>query len=124
MIHDYKPLEDYLDVRESTVHGKGLFLISSVEAGKITNVSHVRIAYPKGTELYRTPTGGFINHSREPDVEIFSTPGSHPDVTLFRFRFLRDIVLLEGESLEIFIDYRNSPCCIKDGNKELYFKNN
>lgn len=113
MIHTYKPLEDYLDVLDSSIHGKGLFATKSIKKGTVTRVSHVHIKYKDYSKLFRTPTGGFINHSEDPDVRIISHPGRHPDVTHYKFEFLRDIEV-SSYPVELTINYKHSPCVIRN----------
>ena len=62
----YKPLPDYVEIRNSPIHGVGLFAKTSIEKGKHLGVSHI---YAPGfeTSYIRTPVGGFINHSKEPN---------------------------------------------------------
>ena len=62
----YKPLPDSVEVRKSTIHGYGLFATTTIKRGTHLGVSHI---YAPGfeTSYVRTPVGGFINHSDEPN---------------------------------------------------------
>lgn len=52
-----------ITVRESRIHGKGIFAIESIEANKI--IAPARIAGK------RTPVGRFTNHSSRPNAKMF-----------------------------------------------------
>ena len=69
----YKPLPDFIEIRNSSIHGVGLFAKTSIEKGKHLGVSHI---YAPGfeTSYIRTPVGGFINHSKEPNCHKIESP--------------------------------------------------
>ena len=60
----YKPLPDSLHIGESKIHGQGLIAKENISEGTDLGVSH----YRKNDHLIRTPLGGFINHSEEPNI--------------------------------------------------------
>jgi len=61
----YKPLPDGLTIEKSKVQGLGLFTQFFVKKGTNFGVSHMKM----NGMLIRTPLGGFINHSDEPNCE-------------------------------------------------------
>ena len=61
----YKPLPDGLYVSNSDIAGQGLFTNRKLEVGTELGLSHKMI----DDNLLRTPLGGFINHSEEPNCE-------------------------------------------------------
>ena len=65
----YRPLPDNLFIEESLINGQGLFASNDIPAGTDLGVSHVEIEKDKMSpkELIRTPLGGFINHSDNPN---------------------------------------------------------
>ena len=69
----YKPLPDYVEIRTSPIHGVGLFAKTSIKKGTHLGVSHI---YAPGfeTSYIRTPVGGFINHSEEPNCHKLESP--------------------------------------------------
>ena len=69
----YKPLPDSVVVRESSIHGYGLYATAPIKKGFHLGVSHV---YAPGLEggYLRTPVGGFINHSDEPNCIKIESP--------------------------------------------------
>ena len=60
----YKPLPESLTIKESGVHGLGLFADQKIMAGTNLGMSHLKL----GEKIFRTPLGGFINHSNEPNL--------------------------------------------------------
>jgi len=69
MSSTYRPLPQYLTIGPSKIEGLGLIatdnILSNVEIG-ITHVYDLRFE----DNFVRTPLGGFINHSEEPNCEI------------------------------------------------------
>jgi len=61
----YKPLPEGLRIEKSKIEGYGLVTLSFIKEGTNLGVSHIKIK----NELIRTPLGGFINHSDEPNCE-------------------------------------------------------
>ena len=59
----YNPLPKELTLGESEIHDIGLFATEDLKRGRDLGVSHIQL----GKELYRTPLGGFINHSDKPN---------------------------------------------------------
>ena len=65
----YKPLPDYLAIGSSDIHGAGIMAKDDIPADIEIGISHV---YDPNFqhEYIRTPLGGFINHSDEPNCEL------------------------------------------------------
>ena len=62
-LKQYQPLPSGLTVAESGISGQGLFTTRRLLMGTSLGISHYRI----DGEYIRTPLGGFINHSDEPN---------------------------------------------------------
>ena len=58
----YRPLPDNLELRPSEIHGYGVFALEDIPAGEMLGLSHIQ-----SPELIRTPLGGYINHSMNPN---------------------------------------------------------
>ena len=58
----YRPLPDNLELRPSEIHGYGVFALENIPAGQMLGLSHIQ-----SPELIRTPLGGYINHSMNPN---------------------------------------------------------
>lgn len=63
----YRPLPKSLTISESPIDGLGLFAVEDIPKGTDLGV----IRYKLGEEDWiRTPLGGFINHSGDPNCSI------------------------------------------------------
>lgn len=70
----YKPLPKGLTIKDSSVHGLGLFATQDIVKGVELGITHV---YNDKFEndYIRTPLGGFINHSDNPNAQLLSVGG-------------------------------------------------
>jgi len=59
----YKPLPSSLTIKTSKVSGLGLFAEEDIAQGTNLGMTHLKI----GDTIFRTPLGGFINHSDTPN---------------------------------------------------------
>ena len=90
---NYKPLPDSLTIKESHIQGLGLFATTDIPES-ILGIGWVRQDYfPDG--FIRTPMGGFINHSENPNCEKLE----HEEVGVMWLKAVRDIKA--GEELTI-----------------------
>jgi SET domain-containing protein len=64
-VNKYRPLPEGLTIEDSGVEGQGLFTHKKIDNMTDLGISHIQI----GRELYRTPLGGFINHSDKPNCQ-------------------------------------------------------
>jgi SET domain-containing protein len=60
----YKPLPESLTIQQSGINGLGLFAKEDIGQGTNLGMSHVAV----GSGIIRTPMGGFINHSNDPNT--------------------------------------------------------
>lgn len=61
----YRPLPSSLTIKRSRVDGLGLFAKEDIKQGTLLGVTHIFLY--KNVEWVRTPLGGFINHSNNPN---------------------------------------------------------
>ena len=62
----YKPLPDYITIKESSIDGLGLFATEKIKANSLIGIIHH--ANKRAENGYiRTPLGGFGNHSDDPN---------------------------------------------------------
>ena len=62
----YKPLPDYITIKESSINGLGLFATEKIDAHTLIGITH----HPRKESedgYIRTPLGGFGNHSDDPN---------------------------------------------------------
>jgi SET domain-containing protein len=67
MIHTYKPLPDIVTIKNSDIHGLGIYATKSIDAGCKIGITHY---FTKDFGVLRSELGGFINHSSEPNCFI------------------------------------------------------
>ena len=63
----YKPLPDVVTIKDSGIHGLGLFAKTDIPKGVSLGMIHFQF----NGELMRTPLGAFGNHSDVPTCEKF-----------------------------------------------------
>ena len=59
----YKPLPESVTIKQSGINGLGLFADQDIKQGTNLGMSHIKL----DDKIIRTPLGGFINHSNEPN---------------------------------------------------------
>jgi len=80
----YKPLPNYLTIKQSDIHGLGLFAKEDLPTGLHIGITHVKDdRFEDG--YIRTPLGGFFNHSEQPNVT------AEPQGDYIRLIVIRDI---------------------------------
>ena len=63
---NYKPLLECLTIKESNIEGLGLFATENIPAGRFLGIGWIK-AELAHDGVWRTPLGGFINHSDTPN---------------------------------------------------------
>ena len=82
----YKPLKDFLTIKDSKIEGLGLFASKDIPSGTSLGISHYQLS---NIPLLRTPLGGFYNHSDDPNCEKELMMTSH--CNYFILTAIRDI---------------------------------
>jgi SET domain-containing protein len=59
----YKPLPESLTIKKSGIHDLGLFAEQDLKKSTNLGMTHFKV----GDTIFRTPLGGFINHSNTPN---------------------------------------------------------
>ena len=79
----YRPLPESLTIKTSKVDGLGLFAKKKIKKGEELGITHIKI----GQRLFRTPLGGFINHSDFPNCIKAMTRISNVDDTFVKMDY-------------------------------------
>ena len=87
----YQALPPELHIKDSPIAGQGIFARADIDAMMYLGISHVVV----DETIYRTPLGGFINHSEDPNCIKWEEKG------LYYIKTLRKIH--KGE--ELFLTY-------------------
>ena len=96
----YKPLPDSLTIKSSSINGLGLFAKEFIMRGTHLGMSHLKL----NDKIFRTPLGGFINHSNNPNcIKVVLRCTNEDDLKLkFEYKKWNLIVIedvKEGEEL-------------------------
>ncbi len=94
----YKPLPDEVCIKESPIDGHGIFAAQDIEENKDLGSTHIKV--PMILTYIRTPLGGFINHSDEPNCFLDCTQ-DWDDYLVFNIITKKSIA--KGE--ELLLDY-------------------
>ncbi len=72
----YKPLPDGITIKKSPINGLGLFATETISENTLLGIIHIPIKGEKNG-YFRTPLGGFGNHSDDPNCsKILMDDGS------------------------------------------------
>ena len=94
----YNPLPDEVCIKESPIDGHGIFAAQDIKKGVDLGSTHIKV--PMIITYIRTPLGGFINHSDEPNCFLDCTQ-DWDDYLVFNIITKRSIA--KGE--ELLLDY-------------------
>ena len=106
----YRPLPKSLTIKQSEINGLGLFAQEGIAQGTNLGTTHLEMAMLDNKEaIYRTPLGGFINHSNDANVVKVElrTTGEDPSCVTKKWSLvtLRDIK--KGEELAVRYTFYN-----------------
>ena len=62
----YKPLPDYIVIKDSEIEGQGIFTTRKINANELIGITHHANERAEDGWI-RTPLGGFGNHSDDPN---------------------------------------------------------
>lgn len=65
-------MPSFLTIKQSSIHGLGLFAIEYIDEGTDLGQSH----YLCKDGFIRLPLGGFINHSNDPNLKLVRKKGT------------------------------------------------
>ena len=93
----YKPLPKELRLGFSDIHDIGVFAKESIPKGTNLGMSHMKV---KDT-IFRTPLGGFLNHSDHPNCEKVKLKFKEPDYVFNKWNLVTIQDIKEGEELTL-----------------------
>jgi len=99
---EWRPLPDFLTIKESKIEGLGIFATKEIKEGADLGISHVYDdRFPDG--YIRLPIGAFINHHEMPNSKGIL---SESDQLLGKIKHIRIITIKDIEQgEEITLDY-------------------
>ena len=97
----YKPLPNSLTIHPSTTHHLGIFAKKKIPVGTNFGMTHLQF----GKNLIRTPLGGFLNHSDNPNCEKvklkFVNEDEAPSYKFNKWNLITIKNIKEGEELTL-----------------------
>ena len=84
--NSYRRLPKCVTVKSSKIDGLGLHATEFIEAGTNLGETHVLVHNQHRLEWVRTPLGGFINHSEEPNCELIGIGKAKYIITIRGFK--------------------------------------
>ena len=104
----YKPLPESLPIKQSSINGLGLFADQKIMRGTNFGMCHLKM----GSKIFRTPLGGFINHSNTPNCDKAELRMTNEDDPQMKFDYKKwNLVTLrnieEGEELTLKYTFYN-----------------
>ena len=94
----YRPLPEQLTIKPSNIDGLGFHTNDYLDAGTVLGETHVLVHNMDRHEWVRTPLGGFINHSDNPNRYISTDRG---DRTLHTIKPIQT-----GQELTVYYRFR------------------
>ena len=97
----YRPLPDNLTIKKSNIEGLGLFADKNIEIEHIFGITHIQHIKNSHSGYIRTPLGGFINNSDNPNCILI-----HEDINMWSYMKLKSIKCInEGEEITLKYQY-------------------
>ena len=106
----YRPLPESLTIKQSGINGLGLFATKGIAQGTNLGVTLLEMAMLDNQQsIYRTPLGGFINHSNTPNVVKVElrTNGQDPSCVTKKWSLVTLKDIKKGEELTIRYTFYN-----------------
>ena len=93
----YKPLPKQLRLGFSEIHDIGVFAKEFIPMATNFGMTHLQF----GANLVRTPLGGFLNHSDEPNCEKVKLKFTNSDYHFNKWNLITLKNIKEGEELTL-----------------------
>ena len=99
----YKPLPESVTIKPSGINGLGLFAIQDINKGTNMGTTHIKI----GDTIFRTPLGGFINHSNTPNCEKIQLHASSEEPFSKKWNLITRQNIKKGEEITLRYTFYN-----------------
>ena len=108
----YRPLPKGVTIMNSLIDGLGLHATTDLLAGTVLGETHVLVHNRDRHEWVRTPLGGFINHSDNPNCYISTDRGD---------RTLHTVIPVKaGEELTVYYRFKGYDGSIDNEDPDKY----
>ena len=108
----YRPLPLGVTIMNSSIDGLGLHATTNLNAGTVLGETHVLVHNRDRHEWVRTPLGGFINHSDNPNCYISTDRGD---------RTLHTVIPVQaGTELTVYYRFKGYDGSIDNADPDSY----
>lgn len=108
----YRPLPKGVTIMNSSIDGLGLHATTNLNAGTVLGETHVLVHNRDRHEWVRTPLGGFINHSDNPNCYISTDRGD---------RTLHTVIPVQaGTELTVYYRFKGYDGSIDNADPDSY----
>ena len=108
----YKPLPESVTIKPSGIHNLGLFADQYIKQATNLGMTHFKVE----DKIFRTPLGGFINHSNTPNCEKIELHADSQEPFKKKWNLITRQNIKEGEEITVRYTFYNI-------NDELNIKN-
>ena len=99
----YKPLPDSLTIKSSGIHDLGLFAKEDIPQGTNLGMTHLKTS----DTIFRTPLGGFINHSNTPNGEKIELHANSEEPFKKKWNLITRQNIKKGEEITLRYTFYN-----------------
>ena len=97
---EWRPLPDFITIKESKIEGLGIFATKDIKEGSDLGISHVYDKrFPDG--YIRLPIGAFINHHEIPNCEAIFSDFDSEIGKLKHIRIITSKKINKGEEITV-----------------------
>ena len=93
----YKPLPESVTIKQSGINGLGVFAEQDIKQATNLGMTHLKI----GDTIFRTPLGGFINHSNTPNCEKIQLQASSEEPFKKKWNLVTRQNIKKGEEITL-----------------------
>jgi len=99
----YKPLPESVTIQASGIHNLGLFADHDIKQATNLGMTHFKV----GDTIFRTPLGGFINHSNTPNCEKIQLQASSEEPFKKKWNLVTRQNIKKGEEITLRYTFYN-----------------
>ena len=99
----YKPLPESLTIKPSGIHDLGVFANQDIKQATNLGMSHFKVE----DTIFRTPLGGFINHSNTPNCEKIELHANSEESFKKKWNLITRQNIKKGEEITLRYTFYN-----------------
>ena len=99
----YKPLPESLTIKPSGIHDLGVFADQDIKQATNLGMTHFKVE----DKIFRTPLGGFINHSNTPNCEKIQLHADSQEPFKKKWNLITRQNIKKGEELTVRYTFYN-----------------